>query len=110
MSYPSGRLKSSSQNRSAVIREVVEVPHYKFDWPDLLSLNVVQKPADREQFLAAPSFLTRPILVAMTATLLIPETWRAALDLLLTTLDAVTAGVKGGKNPAVGMEPELPVC
>ena len=36
---------------------------------------------------------------------MIPETWQAAIDLLLATLDAMTRVEEGGEE-----EPKLPVC
>jgi hypothetical protein len=62
----------------------------------------VDNPSDRLPFLVAVFGLTRPMLVAMTNNPMIPETWQAAIDLLLATLDAMTR--EGGG------EPELPVC
>jgi hypothetical protein len=59
----------------------------------------------------------RPIPLALAAVPLVPETWRAAISVFVTTLDGVTATFKAGKDLAVGdggststveMEPKLP--
>lgn len=77
-----------------------------------------QTPADRSQRLVTTYAGVRPILLALAAVPLVPETWRAALSVFVITLDGVTATFKAGKDLAVGdggststveMEPKLPV-
>jgi hypothetical protein len=46
------------------------------------------------------------MLLAMTNNPMIPETWQAAIDLLLVTLDVVAREGGGGG----GEESKLPVC
>jgi hypothetical protein len=65
-----------------------------FDWPDVLSLHF--EPCDRQQFLTNAFTLSRPILLALMATPLIPEGWQSAIDLLVVALDGVTGREGGG--------------
>jgi hypothetical protein len=76
-----------------------------------------QTPADRAQRLMTTYAGVRPILVALAAVPLVPETWRAAITVFVASLDGVTATFKAGKDLAVGnggststveMEPKLP--
>ncbi len=83
--------------------ESIDARFYTFPWPDVLALNIIDNPEDRLPFLATIFGLTRPMLVAMTNNPMIPETWQAAIDLLLATLDAMT-------REGQGEEPRLPVC
>lgn len=70
----------------------------------MIELNIVDNPEDRLPFLIAIFDLTRPMLVAMTNNAMIPETWQAAIDLLMATLDVMTCEGEGGT------ETELKVC
>ena len=93
----------------------------QFESPDTTGEGAVatpQTPADRAQNLVITYAGVRPILVALSAVPLVPETWRAALSVFVATLDGVTASFKAGKDLAVGdggststveMEPKLPV-
>jgi hypothetical protein len=72
--------------------ESIDAHRYKVPWPDVLELNIV----DRLPFLIAVFGLTRPMLLAMTNNPMLPETWQAAIDLLLVTLDVVTGEGRGG--------------
>ena len=67
-----------------------------FPGQDVLALNIIDNPEDRLPFLAVIFGLTRPMLVAMTNNSMMPETWQAAIDLLLVTLDAMTREGGGG--------------
>jgi len=84
--------------------ESIDAHIYQVPWPDVFDLNIIDNPEHRLPFLIAIFGLTRPMLLAMTNNPMIPETWQAAIDLLLVTLDVVT-GEGGG-----GEEPKLPVC
>jgi hypothetical protein len=76
-----------------------------------------QTAADRAQRLMTTYAGVRPILVALAAVPLVPETWRAAISVFVASLDGVTASFKAGKDLAIGggststveMEPKLPV-
>src|SRR5437899_9523717 len=57
-------------------------------------------PLDRFPFLAAIFGLTRPMLVAMSNKPMFAETWHAAIDRLLATLDATTAYWQGWRSGA----------
>ncbi len=89
----------------------------QFDLLDLAGESVLpqQTLAERGRQLAATYAVARPILVALIAIALVPETWRTALSIFVGTLDGVTASFKAGKDLAVGdgastveMEPKLP--
>jgi hypothetical protein len=74
-----------------------------------------QTAADRAQRLMTTYAGVRPILLALAAVPLVPETWRAAISVFVASLDGVTATFKAGKDLAVGdggstveMEPKLP--
>jgi len=83
--------------------ESIDDHFYKFDSPELLEPDL--EPVNPHEHLATAFTLARPILVAMTATPLIPERWQAAIDTLVSALDGVAADTKDSEG-----EGELPVC
>ncbi len=85
--------------------ERIDDHFYKFDSPEVLERNL--EPINAREDLATAFTLARPILVAMTATPLIPERWQAAIDTLVSALDGVAADTK---DSAGEWEGELPVC
>ena len=85
--------------------ESIDDHFYKFDSPEVLERNL--EPINPREDLATAFTLARPILVAMTATPLIPERWQAAIDTLVSALDGVAADTK---DSAGEWEGELPVC
>jgi hypothetical protein len=90
----------------------------EFETLDSGEMAVMAKPqtaADRAQSLMTTYAGVRPILLALAAVPLVPETWRAAITVFVASLDGVTASFKAGKDLAVGnggstveMEPKLP--
>ncbi|HEX7677713.1 MAG TPA: hypothetical protein VF713_06290 [Thermoanaerobaculia bacterium] len=93
----------------------------EFESQDLGAEGAVATPqtaADRAQRLMTTYAGVRPILLALAAVPLVPETWRAALSVFVASLDGVTATFKAGKDLAIGdgststvdMEPKLPVA
>ena len=91
----------------------------QFESLDTGEMAVVAKPqtaGDRAQSLMTTYAGVRPILLALAAVPLVPETWRAAISVFVASLDGVTASFKAGKDLAAGnggstieMEPKLPV-
>jgi hypothetical protein len=76
--------------------QLIEEHIEHFEWPDVLSFHF--EPCDRQQFLTNAFTLTRPILLALMATPLIPDAWQSALDLLVVALDGVTDRAEGGEG------------
>jgi hypothetical protein len=90
---------------------------------DILALRSLQTPAARMERLVTVYGAARPIIAALNATRLIPESWRAVLTIFMLTLDEVSATLDGvsedfkaGKDQLsaeggerVEMEPKLPV-
>lgn len=89
-----------------------------FDILELASNGAEQTMETRTQRVVKVYAAARPIIVALSSVLLIPQTWRALLTVFVATLDQVSATFKAGKDlatgpvdgtPQVDMEPKLPV-
>ncbi len=87
-----------------------------FDILDVPPLAGAQTPAARAERLVTVYGAARPIIVALTATRLIPKSWRIVLTIFTASLDEVSAAFKAGKDQLsadggeqADMEPKLPV-